>query len=77
MESTDASMNVGDGADTNVLFEPSIYRPEQPVFEQGETHMLDDEDDRRSVSTHLGGQSSIVTNYKSDLDPSLFQANKM
>lgn len=57
----------------NVLFEPEIYRPPAAV----DDHMHDDEDDRRSVSTHAGANASMVTNYKTDLDPTLFAANKM
>ncbi len=55
----------------NVLFEPEIYRP--PAFEE-DKHM---EDDARSVSTHAGMHTSMISNYKSDLDPALFAANKM
>ncbi len=54
----------------NVLFEPQIYRP--PVEE--DKHM---EEDNVSVSTHAGANVSIVSNYKTDLDPALFAANKM
>jgi hypothetical protein len=35
------------------------------------------EEDNVSVSTHAGVNASIVSNYKSDLDPALFAANKM
>ncbi len=34
-------------------------------------------EDNVSVSTHAGVNASIVSNYKSDLDPALFAANKM
>lgn len=54
----------------NVLFEPQIYRP--PVEEDKNM-----EEDNVSVSTHAGVNASIVSNYKSDLDPALFAANKM
>lgn len=67
---TSASV-VGDGQASNVLFEPEIYRP--PVDEQ----MHDDDDDRHSVSTHAGVNASMVSNYKTNLDPALFAANKM
>jgi len=56
---------------TNVLFEPEIYRP--AVVDEA---MRDDED-VRSVSTHAGGHTSMISNYKTDLDPTLFSANKM
>ena len=55
----------------NVLFEPEIYRP--PVIEE-DKHM---DDDVQSVSTHAGMHTSMISNYKSDLDPALFTANKM
>ncbi len=55
----------------NVLFEPEIYRP-APMEE--DKHM---EDDVQSVSTHAGMHTSMISNYKSDLDPALFAANKM
>ena len=51
---------------SNVLFEPEIYRP-QPVDDQ----MIDD-GDAHSVSTHAGVHTSMVSNYKTDLDPALF-----
>jgi hypothetical protein len=35
------------------------------------------EEDNVSVSTHAGVNASMVSNYKTDLDPSLFAANKM
>lgn len=54
----------------NVLFEPEIYRP---VVE--EDHKMDD--DNVSVSTHAGMHTSMISNYKTDLDPALFAANKM
>lgn len=54
----------------NVLFEPQIYRP--PVEEDKQM-----EEDNVSVSTHAGANVSIVSNYKTDLDPALFAANKM
>lgn len=54
----------------NVLFEPEIYRP---VVE--EDHKMDD--DNVSVSTHAGLHTSMISNYKTDLDPALFAANKM
>jgi len=54
----------------NVLFEPEIYRP--PVEED---HKMDD--DNVSVSTHAGMHTSMISNYKTDLDPALFAANKM
>ena len=54
----------------NVLFEPQIYRA--PVEEDKQM-----EEDNVSVSTHAGANASMVSNYKTDLDPSLFAANKM
>ena len=39
-------------------------------------HMDDDAEEVQSVSTHAG-HVSMVSNYKSDLDPTLFAANKM
>lgn len=64
-ESTQASQAPDGG---NVLFEPEIYRPQ-----------IDEamEDDARSVSTHAGVNASMVSNYKTGLDPSLFSANRM
>ena len=56
---------------SNVLFEPQIYRP--PVEEEDKDMV----EDNVSVSTHAGVNASIVSNYKSDLDPALFAANKM
>ena len=71
-DSTQASVAGGDGQNgNNVLFEPEIYRPEP----QQNIDMQDD--DVRSVSTHAGAHTSMVSNYKTDLDPSLFAANKM
>jgi hypothetical protein len=35
------------------------------------------EEDNVSVSTNAGANVSIVSNYKTDLDPALFAANKM
>jgi hypothetical protein len=35
------------------------------------------EEDRHSVSTHAGVNMSMISNYKTGLDPSLFAANKM
>jgi hypothetical protein len=55
---------------SNVLFEPQIYRA--PIEEDKNM-----EEDNVSVSTHAGANVSIVSNYKSDLDPALFAANKM
>ena len=55
----------------NVLFEPEIYRP--PPMEEDKNM----DDDVQSVSTHAGMQTSMISNYKSDLDPALFAANKM
>ena len=55
---------------TNVLFEPEIYRP---TVEEDKNM----EEDNVSVSTHAGVNASMVSNYKSDLDPALFAANKM
>lgn len=66
METTSVTTAASASQASNVLFEPEIYRP-QPVDE----HMSDD-DDKQSVSTYAGHQSAIVSNYKSDLDPSLF-----
>lgn len=54
----------------NVLFEPEIYRPAAV-----EDQKMDD--DNVSVSTHAGMHTSMVSNYKTDLDPALFAANKM
>ena len=52
----------------NVLFEPEIYRPvvDEPM-----------DDDVHSVSTHAGVNASMISNYKTGLDPSLFAANRM
>lgn len=55
----------------NVLFEPEIYRPLPE-----EDHKMDN-DDNVSVSTHAGQHTSMISNYKTDLDPALFAANKM
>lgn len=35
------------------------------------------EEDIRSVATHAGVNMSMMSNYKTGLDPSLFAANKM
>jgi hypothetical protein len=63
--STQASENQ---APSNVLFEPEIYRPveDEPMM-----------DDARSVSTHAGINASMISNYTTNLDPSLFSANRM
>lgn len=53
----------------NVLFEPEIYRPQE------DDHMS--EEDIRSAHTHAGVNMSMMSNYKTGLDPSLFAANKM
>lgn len=64
--------SMADNSDSgNVLFEPAIYRPDPVVADN-----MDMEDDHISVSTH-GGHTSIISNYKTDLDPALFAANKM
>lgn len=65
-DSTHASV-----ADTgsNVLFEPEIYRP----VPENEMH----DDDVRSVSTHAGVNASMISNYTTGLDPTLFMANRM
>ena len=52
----------------NVLFEPEIYRPQEE----------DEAMDVQSASTHHGlANMSMVSSYKTDLDPSLFAAQKM
>lgn len=54
---------------SNVLFEPEIYRPQEEE---------DDAMDGQSTSTHHGlANMSMVSSYKTDLDPSLFAAQKM
>jgi hypothetical protein len=51
-----------------VLFEPEIYRPQEE----------DEAMDVQSASTHHGlANMSMVSSYKTDLDPSLFAAQKM
>lgn len=70
-DTTAASMVV-DVEPNNVLFEPEIYRP---VIDEA---MQEDDEDKHSVSTHAGGVNmSMVSNYRTDLDPSLFAANRM
>ena len=56
---------------SNVLFEPEIYRP------PAETNDHMEEDEHVSASTHAGVNQSMISNYKTGLDPALFQANKM
>jgi hypothetical protein len=66
MDTTAASVSQA----SNVLFEPEIYRP--PVEENDQM-----EDEHVSASTHAGVNASMISNYKTGLDPALFQANKM
>lgn len=70
---TTAASAMGDGEAGNVLFEPEIYRPIE-IEENANEHMHDDEDDKRSVSTHAGINMSMASNYKTGLDPSMFAA---
>jgi len=66
MDTTAASVSQA----SNVLFEPEIYRP--PAEENDQM-----EDEHVSASTHAGVNASMISNYKTGLDPALFQANKM
>jgi len=63
--STDASV----AGTSNVLFEPEIYRP---VAEPVADDRMVDEEDHLSVSTHAGVNASLISTYKTDLDPALF-----
>lgn len=70
----DTSTAVASSSGTNnVLYEPEIYRPQ----EEEEEEVIDEQMvETQSIST-IGGQESIVSNYKTDLDPSIFAAHKM
>ena len=70
----DVSTEASVAGASNVLFEPEIYRPvPEPVADD----RMEEEDDHVSVSTHAGVNASLISTYKTDLDPALFQANKM
>jgi hypothetical protein len=62
MDTTAAS----ESQSSNVLYEPEIYRPEPEDNDRMEG------DDHVSASTHAGVNASMISNYKTGLDPALF-----
>ena len=67
----DATSNASTAIQSHVLYEPEMYRP--PADEA----MIEEEDDAHSVSTHAGVNASMISSYKTGLDPALFAANRM